>query len=131
MRGPRRLVLALLGPAVLAGTIVPSAVAAPSPTRLEAPVTAASGSVTGQLPADRWTKVLWGWGKYSVSYSAWVTTAGGRYRCYTAPLPWPASSGNLPAVITHNVVGYGDCWLYSPTPATYVLTPVFPYPPGS
>ena len=87
---------------------------------------AATGVVSGHLRAGQWTKVLWGWGYYSVDYGASIDASGGEYRCYTAPLPWPVSSGTLPHVITHRVIGYGDCWLYSPVEATYYLVPVFP-----
>jgi hypothetical protein len=70
--------------------------------------------------------VLWGWGYFSVQYSASISANGGQYRGYASPSPFPITSGNLPTIITHRVIGYGDVWLYSPVDATYVLTPVGP-----
>lgn len=83
---------------------------------------------SGSLPADRWTRVVYGWGKYSVRYAAFTGATGGKYRCYVAFVPWPISSGQLPGEITHTVVGYGDVWLYSPTATTYRLEPLGPDP---
>lgn len=80
----------------------------------------AAGPVTGELKAGEWTKVLWGWGFYSVDYYASISMSGGKYRCY------PGGSGDLPRRITHTVAFYGDCWLYSPGDATYALWPVGP-----
>ena len=80
------------------------------------------------LPAGRWTKVLWGWGWYSINYSVTVSAPGCEYRTYAPPLPWPSSSGKLSATgstrIEHAVRGYGDVWFFSPVNATYTLTPV-------
>jgi hypothetical protein len=81
---------------------------------------------SGSLRANQWTKVLWGWGYYSVNYAASTNSTGGQYRGYTAPVPWPISSGSLPNTITHRVIGYGDVWLFSPVDTTYTLTPTFP-----
>jgi hypothetical protein len=81
---------------------------------------------TGTLTANTWTRVLYGWGKYSVRYAASVSEIGGKYRCYTAPLPMPVSSGDLPTTVTHMVMGYGDVWLYCPQDATYSLIPLGP-----
>jgi hypothetical protein len=83
---------------------------------------------SGPLQAGKWKKVLWGWGKYSIRYGARIGAEGGQYRCYTAPIPWPVSSGSLPDEITHNVLGYGDVWLYSPVDTNYYLIPVGPDP---
>jgi hypothetical protein len=77
-----------------------------------------TGSVSGSLRGDRWTRVVFGWGYYSVAYGIRTQDPGGRYRCYTAPLPDP--------YVTHRVIGYGDIWLYSPVDTTYLLVPVFP-----
>ena len=86
-----------------------------------------TGVLTGELAADSWTRVLSGWGYFSVEYGISVSVPGGRYRCYTAPLPWPWSSGDLPnPQVTHRVIGYGDVWLHVPAPATYRIVPVFP-----
>lgn len=81
---------------------------------------------SGSLRAGEWTKVLWGWGYYAIDYGASISAGGGQYRCYSAPSPWPISSGNLPSRLTHRVIGYGDVWLYSPVDASYTLNPVFP-----
>jgi hypothetical protein len=85
-----------------------------------------AGTVAGSLPAGKWTKVTSGWGYFAVDYSARTGAPGGQYRCYTAPAPFPISSGALPQRITHRVIGYGDVWLYSPTATSYTLVPVFP-----
>lgn len=86
------------------------------------------------LPAGRWTKVLWGWGWYSINYTVRVSAPGCEYRTYAPPFPWPSSSGTLsPASATrieHAVRGYGDVWIYSPTNATASLTPVSREPLG-
>jgi hypothetical protein len=83
-----------------------------------------SSVVRGTLTAGRWTKVLWGWGSFTVYYRAETNPPGGEYRCYCAPVPWPISSGALPARIAHTVVVYGDVWLMSPVTANFALTPV-------
>lgn len=93
----------------------------PTRTALSSPVV-----VTGTLAGGTWTKVLSGWGYYSVRYYATTGAAGSRYDCYTPPAPWPSSSGPLPAEITHVVRGYGDCWFYSPVETWYALYPVGP-----
>jgi hypothetical protein len=85
-----------------------------------------ANSIGGSLSAGQWTKVAWGWGYYAVDYSASIGLPGGSYRCYSAPLPFPISSGSLPQRITHRVVGYGDVWLYSPRATYFSLVPVFP-----
>lgn len=82
---------------------------------------------SGPLPARKWTRVLYGWGKYSLGYSVQVGHGvRGQYRCYTTPLPWPVSSGELPAQVTHHVYGYGDVWLYAEEATNYHLVPVGP-----
>jgi hypothetical protein len=83
-----------------------------------------STSSFGSLRANQWTKVLWGWGWYSLAYNISISAPGGEYRCYTTPFPWPIGSGTLPGRVIHSVYGYGDVWLFSPTDATYQLTPV-------
>jgi hypothetical protein len=83
---------------------------------------------SGSLPADKWTKVLWGWGKYSVRYSAYTDAPGAKFRCFSAPVPWPIASGPLPSEVTHTVVGYGDVWLYCPEDTQYYLHPLGPDP---
>jgi hypothetical protein len=90
--------------------------------------------VTGSLQAGQWTKVIWTWGlmvtiegqprPLSLIYSVRLDRPGGEYRCYTAPLPFPYSSGGLPARVTMAVVGYGDMWLYCPQDAGFVVVPV-------
>jgi hypothetical protein len=82
------------------------------------------GPTSGRLRANQWVKVLWGWGRYSVDYAASISAPDGQYRCYSSPVPFPISSGALPAQITHSVYGYGDVWLYSSVDATYSLVPV-------
>ena len=74
---------------------------------------------SGQLPANKWTKVIWGWGWYSVRYSIRTGAAGGAYRTY--PI---YSSGALPSQITHNVRPYGDIWLFSPTATWWSADPI-------
>ncbi len=87
----------------------------------------ATGIISGSLPANQWTRVLQGWGYYSVDYGIRVNDPGGKYRCYTAPIPWPISEGSLPNPrVTHRVIGYGDVWLFCPVSTTYTLVPVFP-----
>jgi hypothetical protein len=82
---------------------------------------------SGRLPAGKWTRVAQGWGYYSVDYGISTGAQGGRYRCYTAPLPFPYSSGSLPNPrVTHRVIGYGSVWLFSPTETSYSLVPVGP-----
>ncbi|MDX6698625.1 MAG: hypothetical protein QOE65_2022 [Solirubrobacteraceae bacterium] len=83
-----------------------------------------SAGSQGSLPANRWTKVLWGWGFYTVRYHASISAQGGQFKCYSAPSPFPIASGPLPNRITHTVVGYGDVWLLSPVAASYSLVPV-------
>jgi hypothetical protein len=69
--------------------------------------------------------VVYGWGYFSVDYGISTADPGGRYRAYTAPLPWPLSQGPLPNPrVTHRVLGYGDIWLWSPVATTYWLVPV-------
>lgn len=85
------------------------------------------GVVSGQILGNRWTRVLSSWGYLSVDYGVSIGIVGGRFRCFTAPVPWPISSGNLPNPhVTHRVVGYGDIWLFSPADTNYTLVPVFP-----
>lgn len=130
----RRRVRTLLLFAVLTPLIVTTgsaAMPATATTMAEAATVDASGvprparaaAVSGPLRAGEWTKVLWGWGYYSVRYTTSTSAPGGEYRCYSPPWPWPTSSGGLPAYITHRVNGYGDCWLRSPVDATYYLNP--------
>ncbi|MBV9173148.1 MAG: hypothetical protein JOZ81_24040 [Chloroflexi bacterium] len=88
-------------------------------------------TVGGMLSAGDWTKVLWGWGSYSVTYSVSLTASvAGAFRCYTAPVPWPVSTGTIPAhgstELTHEVIGYGDVWLYCPVNTDYILATVGP-----
>jgi len=83
-----------------------------------------SMSRQGILAAGRWTKVLWGWGLYSISYRATTNPPGGEYRCYTTPSPFPIASGILPGRVKHSVVGYGDVWFFSPVRASFLLNPV-------
>jgi hypothetical protein len=93
-----------------------------------------TGSVVGSLNAGRWKKVIWTWGiiissdfparPMGLIYSVRVSRPGGEYRCYTTPLPFPYSSGGLPARVTMAVVGYGDMWLYCPEDATYEIIAV-------
>jgi hypothetical protein len=83
-----------------------------------------SVGTSGSLRANQWTKVLWGWGWYSVNYNASIGVPGGQYRSYSNPFPFPIGSGPLPARITHSVYGYGDVWLFSPADASYQLIPV-------
>jgi hypothetical protein len=85
-----------------------------------------SGSIAGSLQGGKWKKVTWGWGWYSISYGASTSARGSKFRCYTAPIPWPISSGNLPNQVTLRVIGYGDIWLFSPTTCQYQLVPVGP-----
>jgi hypothetical protein len=86
-----------------------------------------SGVIGGVLPAGNWTKVADGWGYYSVDYGISTGAGGGQYRCYTAPLPFPYSSGSLPNPrVTHRVIGYGSVWLSSPVATSFSLVPVGP-----
>jgi hypothetical protein len=97
-------------------------------------VSSNTGRVTGSLTAGSWKKVIWTWGivisigdlprPMSLIYSVSVSRPGGQYRCYTAPLPFPYSSGGLPARVTMAVIVYGDMWLYCPENATYEVIPV-------
>jgi hypothetical protein len=82
--------------------------------------------MTGHLNAGKGTRVQQGWGYTSVKYSATTMDPGGKFRCDIPVVPWPISSGNLPASITLRVVGRGDLWLFSPVETTYVLLPVGP-----
>jgi hypothetical protein len=74
---------------------------------------------TGPLRARQWTKVLWGWGYYAVRYGISLDVAGGQYRCYASPSPFPISSDFLPNEVTHRMIGYGDVWLWSPNAGSY------------
>ena len=74
---------------------------------------------SGSLPANKWTKVISGWGWYSVRFSIRTGAPGGKYRTYPV-----YGSGNLPAEVTHQVVGYGDIWVYSPTATTWYANPI-------
>jgi hypothetical protein len=95
-------------------------------------VSSNTSRVVGQLTANRWTKVIWTWGlviggeprPMSLIYSVSVSRPNGQYRCYTTPLPFPYSSGGLPARVTMAVVGYGDMWLLCPEDASYQVIPV-------
>jgi hypothetical protein len=73
----------------------------------------------GTLQAGKWTKVISGWGWYSVRYAIQVNVSGGQYRTYPV-----YSSGVLPAWVTHNVRPYGDIWLYAPTAAMWTANPI-------
>ena len=55
---------------------------------------------SGSIPADTWTRVMWGWGWWGKHYTVQVGAGGGRYRTYPV-----YSSGNLPAAVTHRVIG--------------------------
>ena len=81
---------------------------------------------SGSLPANKWTRVVFGGGYYTVRYGASTAAGTGEYRTYSAPSPWPISSGRLPSEITHRVIIYGDVWLFSPVDTTYFLNPIFP-----
>lgn len=84
-------------------------------------------SIYKDIPAKKWTKVVSGWGKYSVDYGISVSSGQGKYKCYVAGVPFPASSGNLPSpVVTLNVIGYGEIKVYSTEKCTCVLVPVGP-----
>lgn len=76
---------------------------------------------SGQLPANKWTKVMWGWGWYEVTYTISSSAPGGQFRTY--PI---YSSGTLPRQVTHQVRGYGDVWLYSPVLASWQANPTGP-----
>lgn len=76
---------------------------------------------SGSLPADTWTRVIWGVGWYAVDYAIGTGAPGGRYRTY--PI---YSSGDLPRQVTHQVRGYGDIWLYCPTATSWSAEPVGP-----
>ena len=52
-----------------------------------------TGVVTGSLRAGSWTRVVYGWGYFSVDYGISIADSGGRDRAYTAPIPWPAADG--------------------------------------
>jgi hypothetical protein len=76
---------------------------------------------SGSLPAGKWTKVIWGWGWYSVQYAVRTGAPGGQYRVYPV-----YSSGPLPAQITHQVRVYGDIWLFSPIDTQWGADPIGP-----
>lgn len=81
--------------------------------------------IEGTLAAQKWTRVAYGWGKFSIAYSVHLSReVRGKYRCYTTPLPWPISAGPLPDEVTHHVYGYGDVWLYAEDRADYFMIPV-------
>lgn len=84
-------------------------------------------SIRKDISAKRWTKVVSGWGKYSVDYGISVTNGQGKYRCYLAGIPFPFSSGKLPSpAVTLNVIGYGEIKVYSDENCVCVLNPVGP-----
>jgi hypothetical protein len=76
---------------------------------------------SGSLPAGKWTQIIYGWGWYAVKYSVSTGAPDGQYRTY--PL---YSSGRLPAHVTHQVRGFGDIWVYSPTDTWWSATAEFP-----
>jgi hypothetical protein len=76
---------------------------------------------SGQLPANKWTKVISGWGWYAVDYGISTAAPGGRYRTYPV-----YSSGSLPRQVTHQVRVYGDIWLFSPVATSWQANPVGP-----
>ncbi|MBX6391794.1 MAG: hypothetical protein IRZ08_22870 [Frankia sp.] len=85
----------------------------------------ATGVVTGSLRANSWTRVRSGWGYLSIDYGISTADPGGEYRAYTAPLPFPISSGPLPdSDVTFRVIGYGSLWLWSPVDTRYQLVSV-------
>lgn len=77
-------------------------------------------------PAKKWTRVTTGWGKFSVTYGIRVAEGKGKYRCYVAGIPFPVSSGDLPAEVTLNVVGYGEIKVFSTMNTSCTLVPVGP-----
>jgi hypothetical protein len=77
----------------------------------------------GNLTANTWTKVLWGWGYWAKHYTVQVGVVGGQYRTY--PI---YSSGSLPATLTHRVIVYGDVWLYSPQDTWWTANQNWPEP---
>jgi hypothetical protein len=88
-----------------------------------------SNTQTGRLNPGEWTRVLSGWGYYTVDYGVTVT-ADCEFRCNIALVPFPWSTGELRPNgvnrITHRVVSYGDVWFLSNTDARYAIYPVYP-----
>jgi hypothetical protein len=78
----------------------------------------------GNLKANTWTKVLYGWGWLAQDYNIQIGTTGGQYRTY--PL---LGRGSLPANVTFRIAGYGDVWLYSPGDTWWSANQNWP-PPG-
>jgi hypothetical protein len=83
-----------------------------------------TGTTTGSLPADKWTRVASGVGYYTVRYAARASADGVQYHSYTGFIR--LSSGTLPAEVTLRVIGYGAIWLYSSTDTTWSLTALGP-----
>ena len=76
---------------------------------------------SGQLRANTWTKVIWGWGWYAVEYAISTGAPAGQYRTYPV-----YSTGHLPKQVTHQVRVYGDIWLFSPVDTYWQANPVGP-----
>ena len=86
-------------------------------------------TVGGALPSGQWLRVVNGWGYFSVEYGLSASVVCD-FRCYSAPVPFPVSSGTVERgsvrVITHRVVGYGDIWLRGHGDGSFALSTVGP-----
>jgi len=84
-------------------------------------MTMTSAGRSGTLQANQWTKVMWGWGRFSITYQVFGTALPVEVRMYT---PFFSSfSLGVGGFFQFSPIGYGDVWFRSGTDGTYVLVP--------
>jgi hypothetical protein len=76
---------------------------------------------SGTLSPNVWTKVIWGWGIYTVQYQVFGTGAPFEVERYTPILTrFVLRAGD---VFEFNPKGYGDVWFRSANGGSYQINP--------
>jgi hypothetical protein len=76
---------------------------------------------TGALQPGQWRKVMWGWGKYSLTYQVFGTALPVQVEMYTPnKTTFTLSFGGF---FQFSPLGYGDVWFRSATGGNYRIVP--------
>jgi hypothetical protein len=79
------------------------------------------GQNSGTLNPGVWTKVMWGWGVFSLTYQVFGTGLPVEVHMYT-----PIHSSftlQFGGFFRFAPAGYGDVWFKSPAGGTYTIVP--------
>jgi hypothetical protein len=76
---------------------------------------------SGTLQPGQWTKVMWGWGVYSLTYQAFGTGLPVDVEKYT-PIKSSFQLG-YGGFFEFSPIGYGDVWFRSGTGGDYQIVP--------